>query len=550
VDFDLFEDLAAQAVRTIHDFNAQALCNTAWAFATAGHAAPELFEALADQVVRQADELNPQGLSNLLWAFATVGHKAPTLFEVLAGKVARCIHELSPQNIVNIAWAFVTAGHKTENLLEANVHEPAINEISEDHELHPHVANALDALQIEARRRLNDFGLEFLLSLYWAYSFARLLSSEFEKEITEAAMRIGEIQDKAHESGEIVGANQGGVESTDQWWHIDVVSEVPQMLSEGTHWIAFYKPPHWIVDVNRQTGAMNSAATFQQDRDEDEVENDYESTPPDGLEWEPGRKLHMHHWIRQFAQHAFPILRDPAEAHGLVHRIDAETSGLLLCAKSYAGANWLRLQWHAHAVVKEYVCLVHGWVDRSVQHIHKRINVEKGRLEHHTKDYVTVGPNGKPSHTEIVAVAHLERPIEKKKKKALMEIDGFVSSGFQKLESDFETGPVDDAEQDRYSLVAVKLHTGRRHQIRAHLGAMGHSVVCDGKYDRDSLDADRKWCKRNFLHVYRLGFRDTEEQGGHSHISCPLPEDLRDALKVLKPVDQQSGNLLDIWLDE
>ena len=44
---------------------------------------------------------------------------------------------------------------------------------------------------------------------------------------------------------------------------------------------------------------------------------------------------------------------------GLLHRLDAQTSGLLLCAKSYTGKNWIWLQWCTHGVTKEHVCLVH-----------------------------------------------------------------------------------------------------------------------------------------------------------------------------------------------
>merc|ERR550525_1078293 len=121
-----------------------------------------------------------------------------------------------------------------------------------------------------------------------------------------------------------------------------------------------------------------------------------------------------------------------------MHRLDMQTSGLLVCAKSYAGAYWLRLQWCSYLVDKEYVCLVHGWVDRSVREIHKRIRVDKKKAPNSRRTVSTrcsVGASGKPSYTEVFTLAHLTR----------------VAIDRSKVEY--------DPEPQRYSLVALKLHT-------------------------------------------------------------------------------------------
>jgi len=64
----------------VHELNPQNLANTAWAFATTGHAAPALFDAIGREAAARVRELNPQNLANTAWAFATAGHAAPALF--------------------------------------------------------------------------------------------------------------------------------------------------------------------------------------------------------------------------------------------------------------------------------------------------------------------------------------------------------------------------------------------------------------------------------------------------------------------------------------
>ncbi|CAJ1395074.1 unnamed protein product [Effrenium voratum] len=135
--------------------------------------------------------------------------------------------------------------------------------------------------------------------------------------------------------------------------------------------------------------------------------------------------------------------------------------------------------------------------------------------------HCTVGPNGKPSFTELFPLSHLEGP------------DG-----------------------ERYSLVAIKLHTGRTHQIRVHMLSIGHPLVTDAKYAEERLTTDRAWCPRNFLHTYRLAFRDlpTEKElastgfGDVQELVTPLPADLRQAMEGLKPLDEVSRSHWQDWL--
>merc|ERR1711879_171054 len=83
-------------------------------------------------------------------------------------------------------------------------------------------------------------------------------------------------------------------------------------------------------------------------------------------------------------------------------------------------------------------------------------------------------------------------------------------------------------------LVAVRISTGRRHQIRGHFAHLGHPVACDGQYGASSLFlSDRIWCGRSFIHRCRLAFYD----GAHAprQALAPLPADLAEALDHLAP---------------
>ena len=122
--------------------------------------------------------------------------------------------------------------------------------------------------------------------------------------------------------------------------------------------------------------------------------------------------LEMQIWIQQHLASHFPICKDAMESFGLMHRLDAQTSGVLLCAKSYTAACWIWTQWDSHDVTKEYVALVHGCVDPCVKEICKRVRVDcnvVGNFGNKIYFNGTVSDSGKPAYTEVATLAHLSR---------------------------------------------------------------------------------------------------------------------------------------------
>jgi 23S rRNA pseudouridine1911/1915/1917 synthase len=180
-----------------------------------------------------------------------------------------------------------------------------------------------------------------------------------------------------------------------------------------------------------------------------------------------------------------------AERPGIVHRLDRDTSGLLVVAKNEAARVALARQWKDRQVEKGYVALVHGWLEPPEGIIDAPI----GRDARH-RQRMAVVEGGRAARTEY----RVRRPL----------VAGPDGTG-------------------RYSLVEVRPLTGRTHQIRVHLAAVGHPVVGDRVYGRPS-----PLVARHFLHAHRLGFRHPVD-GRPLEFESHLPKDLLQALAGLAP---------------
>ncbi|CAE8584061.1 unnamed protein product [Polarella glacialis] len=101
---------------------------------------------------------------------------------------------------------------------------------------------------------------------------------------------------------------------------------------------------------------------------------------------------------------------------------------------------------------------------------------------------------------------------------------------------------------EAFSVLAIRIATGRRHQIRVHTAHVGHPTVCDGRYTSTATFlSDQAWCPRNFLHRSRLVFSaPCASTGGVSctgattkaqlvEATAPCPQDLAEALAELRP---------------
>lgn len=178
---------------------------------------------------------------------------------------------------------------------------------------------------------------------------------------------------------------------------------------------------------------------------------------PAGLVCHPTKRDAMSSLIGRVRLH----LGEPARPH-IINRLDRETSGLVIVAKTDDTARQLRRLWETRAVTKTYLAIVHGHVreDRGV------INAPLGRDERSRvaiKDRVR--PDGAPAQTEFAVERRLERAPAS--------------------QIPLNAGGGEKEPARPFTLLRVTPRTGRKHQIRIHLAHLGHPIVGDKLYGAD-----------------------------------------------------------------
>lgn len=177
----------------------------------------------------------------------------------------------------------------------------------------------------------------------------------------------------------------------------------------------------------------------------------------------------------------------PQERQGIVQRLDAGTSGLMLLAKNEKSYVAMKNQFRDRTVKKVYQTLIQGHIDPS----EGTIDAPIGR--HPREDYrFAVVADGKPSITHYSVIE-------------------FYTSA---------------------TLLRVELETGRTHQIRVHFNALRHPLVGDLAYGADPVLAQRLEIKRPWLHAIELSFNQPSTQERIT-LHTPLPADLQRALELL-----------------
>ncbi len=187
---------------------------------------------------------------------------------------------------------------------------------------------------------------------------------------------------------------------------------------------------------------------------------------------------------------------DDPKRPGIVHRLDKEASGLLVVARNQAMFDHLKKQFKDRTVNKEYSVLVHGKVNKDSDFI--KFNLERAR-----------------SGERMSALPSTVRgELNTTGKDALTEF--WVEQRFI-----------------NFTLLKVKIHTGRMHQIRVHFLAYDNPLVGDPLYfQKKHKDRWDKACGRMFLHCTRLGFTDLD--GEYKEFISELPKKLADFLLLLK----------------
>ncbi len=185
----------------------------------------------------------------------------------------------------------------------------------------------------------------------------------------------------------------------------------------------------------------------------------------------------------------YPTLQDSMVVEedirpGIVHRLDRDTSGLLIVAKNAHTQAALVEQMQRHEVVKRYLALVEGIV-----------SLDQGSID------APIGRN--PRHRQQMAITSVDSREARTHFRVMQRFS-------------------------RHTLLLLQLETGRTHQIRVHLQAIGHPVSGDNVYGTSSMPRGIT-LKRQFLHAYQLSFVHPTS-GEKVEFEAPLPPDLQDVL--------------------
>ncbi len=182
----------------------------------------------------------------------------------------------------------------------------------------------------------------------------------------------------------------------------------------------------------------------------------------------------------------YPEVRSIGDGNrpGVVHRLDRNTSGVLAFAKTLAAQEALKAQWKARETLKLYLTVVEGQVD-------PRAGIIDAPLGSDPVD---------PSRQAVV-----ERGSSALSKYRVLEQYGTEAA-----------------------LLSVRIHTGRTHQIRVHLAAIGHPVLSDRTYGNISSLIDRQ-----ALHAIRLGFA-LPSTGEWREFEAPIPDDMEQMIAELR----------------
>jgi 23S rRNA pseudouridine1911/1915/1917 synthase len=183
---------------------------------------------------------------------------------------------------------------------------------------------------------------------------------------------------------------------------------------------------------------------------------------------------------------------------GIVHRLDKETSGLVLVAKSDLAHRKLAEQFARREVKKTYIALAHGWMKQS-----------KGTIN-----------------------APISRDLVRRARMTTRRSDGREAITHWKTQRQME------GRHGKFTLLEVRIETGRTHQIRVHLASIGHPVAGDTLYGAPNPNSylgtapEVASLERNFLHAFEIQFRHPISNRPLS-FQQPLPAELTEFLRQI-----------------
>lgn len=273
------------------------------------------------------------------------------------------------------------------------------------------------------------------------------------------------------------------------------LDEYPKILFEDKDLAIICKPPYTVVNKSATSTGMTIQEWWQ-----GELFEQFQKKL-----WTVGKS----EWLSQVPSDFVETYGNPEEIYnersGIVHRLDKDTSGVLLLAKHPGSLVNLLSQFKKREVQKSYLALVHGFlrVDEMVLNYPITRNIRMRRR-------MIVHPDGREALTRYQVLRHYIIP-----------------------------NPKLNREEQRLTLVRCWPFTGRMHQIRVHFAHIRHPIVSDIIYSgRKRVRSDKEWCPRHFLHASQLSFLHPR-LGQKMTFEASLSDDLQLVLDVLQVVSGQ-----------
>ncbi len=255
-------------------------------------------------------------------------------------------------------------------------------------------------------------------------------------------------------------------------------------------------PPVRIAEPS-QMAAVNTAQTKSRARGySDKMPILFEDEALLIVDKPPGLAVHGGSGIVLGVIETLRITRPELKFLELVHRLDRDTSGVLLLAKKRSALVELHRQIREGQTDKRYYLLAHGEIEQGSQVMQLKFPLHKYLLPNGERR-VRVDPEGLPSHTALRVTKIMKR------------------------------------EDTAITLAEAQLKTGRTHQIRVHLQKLGHAILGDDKYGFEDQDKRIK-SKRLYLHAHLAGFTHPRT-GEKMRIESPLPPEFAAMINNFEP---------------
>ncbi len=241
---------------------------------------------------------------------------------------------------------------------------------------------------------------------------------------------------------------------------------------------------------------------------------------PAGIPVHGDGKVHVP-TVADWIQEKYPELKsigEPMELSGvqvfrpgIVHRLDKDTTGCLLIAKTQEAFEYFKKQFQEHTIQKTYHCFVYGAIKGDNGVIDEPIGRSRGDVRRWT--------TGGSARGTI--------------RDALTEYTVLSRIGVEEGKGSTEVGT--------YSFVECRPKTGRTHQIRVHMKSINHAIVCDSLYADKRIESENRISKPNLgferlaLHARNLVFSDMA--GNRIEAEAPYPADFESALDTVAKKD-------------